>query len=818
MTETELKHWFKNEQQVIEKIILEAAQKYVAKYEHLPNFGYDLAVSQKEAYNLINSLDLCYDRFTTPLAYSLWYQAKRINIFLSHFTNKILEAFSTGYPIDIFDLGAGTGCVQFCFGLSYVAQKRKGLKPLFFRIINVDLSPFMLEYLRSYLWPVALKYYPELKDLPVEYHIYSWSNKGDLKVINPWICASYLFDSSDNEEYLTTNFEDLINTFNPGKIMFLTSSQEKKTTLMDSLAFKMKSLSYQAISASSNSNVFSGNVSGVNEFRRSLISKYNLRASAYAVSWNDGSFKAVGLEKKQTGFVFDVRELPQELDLFNPQLKIRREVKLNEEQEKAAAFETSPAIITGPAGCGKSVVITEKILNILEHFQWSKNLDILVTTFNKGLIKQLRVWLTDILDAKGIVKKQIYYLTKNGIDDGTGEIIIENQFIIKIKFVHFEMLGKYIGKISYGPFDEKNHIRFLQGMITTIKTELKIGIDEMQDILNPDFLLEEYHRVVFGLGCKLSLGEDVYQKIERKGRGKKIQLQYDSLRRKAIWNLLYQYAFWMHTNKSAGKSFIARRQLFLNLLEGGDFKDKFDYVFVDEFQDCTPADYKIMMKMLHDVNNLVLAGDLAQSVHLGAAGTIPRDEEMARRIIHRLKGSYRLPYRISEAIQPFSALITKDSDQKNITPELSPSKGAPPGARPIVVYAEDDKSLGQKIIEIKNCYCVFELDKITILEKDNSLCEILHGQRQKVETTTILKLKGLEKQFIVWSLQAEVLFENEAKEFAYTIMTRTNCILVIVITPRYKQYNLEFVYQLRNDRLIYWDKETDNFLLKNFPV
>ncbi len=818
MKEQELNNWLKNEQSVIEKIILEAAKLYVAKHEHLPNFGYDLSVSQKEAYNLMNSRDLCYDRVTTPLAYSLWYQARRINIFLSHFSSKILEACTSGYPIDIFDLGAGTGCVQFCFGLSYVAHKRKGLKASFFRIINVDLSPFMLEYLRSFLWPVALQHYPELKDLPIEYHVYSWSNKSDLKVTNPWICASYLFDSSDNEEYLTSNFEELINAFEPGKIMFLTSSQSTKLSLMNNLAIKMKSLKYQVMPASNGNTIFDGVLSNVDNYRKGLIKKYNLKASAYAVSWKDRSFSAVGLEKVQAGFIFDTREIPQQLDLFNSPLKVRRDVQLNDEQKKAASFETRPSIITGPAGCGKSVVITEKIINILEHYHWSKNLNILVTTFNKGLIKQLRAWLTDMLEAKNVPHRQFYHLITNGVNDGTGEIVIGEQFKMRIKFVHFEMLGKYLGKIKYDPFDENIHINFIKSVIEITKKNLGIPNDTMNDILNPEFLLEEYHRVIYGLGCRLASGEEVYQSIERKGRGNKPRLERNSPRRKAIYQTLLHYGKWMYTDPKAGQSYIARRQLFLNLLQDNKVEDLFDYVFVDEFQDCTVSDYKIMSLMLKEIDNLVLAGDLAQAVHIGQSGTIPKEGDMSRRIYYKLKGSYRLPFRICEAIFPLSQEITKNSGDKDVTVELTPYKGAPPGARPIIVFAPDTDNLAQKIIHIKNTYGVFKLNRITILEKDDLLCRALAKAGQNVETTTILRLKGLEKEFIVWSIQADILFENEIKEFAYTIMTRTNCLLLIAITPLHKKYSLELVDLLKKDRLIYWDEETDKYLQINMPI
>jgi hypothetical protein len=814
MKEIELKEWLKQEQPKIESIILEAAKSYVSKFGHLPNFGYDLSLSQEEAYNLANNLDLCYDRITTPLAYSLWYQARRINVFISHFSSKIIEAVTSSQPIEIFDLGAGTGCVQFCFGLALIACIKKGYRPPLLRFINVDLSPFMLDYLKSHLWVEALKSYPELKFIQVEYHVYSWSNKSDVKVTNPWICASYLFDSSDNEDYLISNFEELINAFNPGKIMLLTSDQAKKQSMMNSLTSSLKKMNYGLIPMSNNGYIYDGVLNSVDLFRKSLIQKYNLKASSYPVTWKDNSFSAIGVEKKQSGLIFNVDPLPQKLDLYNPALKIRREVVLNEEQKKAALFETRPSIITGPAGCGKSVVITEKIINIIEHYKWSKDLNILITTFNKGLIKQLRTWITDILNAKKKKYKNVFYKTVNNVDDGTGEIIIGEQFIIKIQFIHFEMLGKYIGKITYGPYDENKHIQFLESEILKTKSKMGIRNDEMNDVLNPSFLLEEYHRVIYGLSCKLSSGLSEYQTIERKGRGGKPRLERNSTRRSAIWNTLLEYANWMHKNQNAGFSFIARRQLFLNFLQSGKFNSPFDYVFVDEFQDCTSADYKIMSLMLKEVDNLILAGDLAQSVHVGQSGTIPKEGDMSKRVIHRLRGSYRLPYRVSEAISPLSNNITNNSGDKDVTIQITPYKGAPPGARPIIVYADNDVSLAHKLVAIKNNYSVFDLNKFTILEKDTNLNNELKSLKQSVETTTILRLKGLEKELIVWSLQAEILYENEVKEFAYTIMTRTNCMLIVAITSKHNSIYLDLVKLLRADRLILWDSETSLFYKK----
>jgi hypothetical protein len=54
--------------------------------------------------------DLCYDRPNSPLVYSIWYHGRRVNTFLSCIAKMLFNTKNT--QIEIFDLGAGTGAVQ----------------------------------------------------------------------------------------------------------------------------------------------------------------------------------------------------------------------------------------------------------------------------------------------------------------------------------------------------------------------------------------------------------------------------------------------------------------------------------------------------------------------------------------------------------------------------------------------------------------------------------------------------------------------------------------------------------------------------------
>jgi DNA helicase-2/ATP-dependent DNA helicase PcrA len=237
---------------------------------------------------------------------------------------------------------------------------------------------------------------------------------------------------------------------------------------------------------------------------------------------------------------------------------------------------------------------------------------------------------------------------------------------------------------------------------------------------------------------------------------------------------------------------------------------KYDYILVDEFQDCTNADFEIFFRMLDNPDRLILAGDLAQAVHIGTAARIPRDERMARRKFFRLEGSYRLPVRISECIKALSDKIVEKFDGVEGVSGIAPYKASPPGARPIVVYAPTLSEIGEKIRNVFQAYKIYDLKKVCVLEKDVELNAELNRIGISSETDTILSLKGLEKECVVWSTRISLEFEKEVYEFAYTILTRTSSILIIALSDNSQEVYKPIIGLLKRDRLIFWDKTTED--------
>lgn len=803
MTEQQLFSWLQSQQTTLDELIYKSGLDYFNQNKSKPNFVYDIGECQSESYNLINNQDLCYDRPNTAFAYSLWYHARRVNTFLTFFAKKLLTTQET--EIEIFDLGAGTGAVQWSVGLVLQAMKEAKLKTPNVRIVNIDSSPFMLNYSKEFLWKQFCSKYTHCSNLEIDYEVNSWNNKRKISVSNPWLSASYLFDISDDKDVIKNDFISLVNTYNPTTVLLLTSAQPKKKELLSSLSNEFKSVGYKTDEVLSSSLIFKGNLTSVNAFRKQLYTETKIPSIARDASWTDSSFVGTILTKPVQKEIFGTQQAKiQTFSLYNPPLKVRRDIELNDLQKKAAKNTSQPAVIVGPAGCGKSVVITERIKNIVAENNYNPNLKILVTTFNKGLVKGLGDWLANILDETKF--KRRFDKNFHGYDDGSSYFTFTDSAETNIRLLHFEMLPKFIGGIKFKWEVEQTHHKILTDIIAQVVAEEKIKIETYSNILNSEFLFEEYHRVVYGLQCRIRDGEEQYLNLKREGRGNNPSLQKNSIRRKLVWKCLEKYALHIYANDI--QSFTTRRQRFLYLLKENKIALKYDYIIVDEFQDCTNADFEIFFRLLKDPDHLIIAGDLAQAVHIGKAAKIPRDERMLRRTFHRLEGSYRLPIRISECIKDLSIKISESFGGEEGTSVITPYKGSPPGARPIIIYADTLQEIVVKLKAVYDCYKIYDLQQVTILEKDPTLTTELRKQGISTETDTILRLKGLEKECVLWSTRAEIEFEKEVYEFIYTILTRTSSVLIVALFPETKSIYKRVIHLLRKDRIIFWDTIT----------
>lgn len=612
-------NWVQVQKETLDKIITAAANDFYEVHKNKQWFEYDVkqtAGREEGLWILLNGKDLCYDRPTIGFTYSLWYHAKRVNTFMKFFIDQIWES-KDDEIIEILDLGAGTGAIQWAVALVYEGLIELGLRTPKIRMINIDTSPFMLEYNEKYLWKHFIQNYKKCTDkdvFSISYNLNSWSNTSSINNINTWLCASYLFDHVENKNEIKKDFEGLINKFKPSKILMLTSNQPTKKEFLNTVANHISSVGYQNYSGNTGTQLFSGQLNNAYNFRNSLNSMYNVGLEG-TPKWDiDSLYGRVLLKTQNTlGLVLE------NVKLYITSEKDRTKIELSPEQLKASEYTNAPTLIIGPAGCGKSVVLTQRIKNLVEVQNYSTNLKILLTTFNKGLIRYLGDWLEQILDKENCIREwnnsnQCSYFkfkTSNGTWNPTWNIFV----------MHFDVLPTRVGQVNrfkikpdnYKDSIEQFHFETMKTVSENYKTQNKLNEKDYKRVLAPNFLLDEYHRVIYGLEC-ISLEQ--YQTLERKGRGSNPALRYNSKKRKVVWEIIISYIKYLKSNKL--ENFAMRRYKFSQKVKMPQFFDRFNrftHIFVDELQDCTRTDYEIFYSLVENPNHIVFAGDIAQSIN-----------------------------------------------------------------------------------------------------------------------------------------------------------------------------------------------------------
>ena len=815
-TQEDLINWVKSKQDLVERVICDSMTSYHNVNMDKENYKYDHERCHKESFRLTGVLDLCYDRPTIGLTYASWYLGRRINTCIDLLLSDIYNSVRYQEPIYIFDLGAGTGAVQIATHICLSGMKSLGFDIPKVRIINVDISPFMLDYNLNYIQPSLLFNFGNFDDFSFSNNVNSWMSGDSFQISSPWIIASYLFDHFEDHKAITESFMDLISKYKPSKLFLCSSSQPHKKETLNSIATKIIEFHNYDITTIQRHQVYKGEMCNVNNLRVDLKTNHEMFFTQRAPSWNEYGFYGKKLFKIDIEMALDTTEI-ERIDLYQPQIIVRSDIIMNSQQTRAAIHDGRPTIISGPAGSGKSVVLTQRVKNIVESQNYNKDLKILVTTFNKELTSFLRDWILELLDSEKAFLMG-YHISFSEDVGRSPNIFIFNFDKLPTRVNDIVSINVGLNQ-GFDYLEIPKQYNLIESIVKDVRSDYENIKEEYCD---PRFLLDEYVRVIYGLQYA---EEEEYYNSPRTGRP--YALRYSGSPRKFIWKVIT--IFLNKLTASNHFTFYTRRNKLLRALKSRD-TGIFDYMLVDEFQDCTYADYQIFYGLLKNNNNLVIGGDLAQSVHLGRASRIPRaeeefenDERMRNLNTHRLNGSYRLPFRIANCIKCISEHISKTHANAEL---ISAYKGSPPGARPIVIYGSNYEFIGYKIIWILLWYFQYymvnpNLKKyITILEKDNNLKRYINNWSTGewncniAETDTILRLKGMEKEMVVWSTGIPIEDEEDVYHYIYTIITRTSKLLVIALTDD-SPYYVEKTFNILKDNnadYIVWDKETEIYL------
>lgn len=813
--------WLRAQAPTLDGVLARAARSYADGLLARPNGLFDLQQANRESYRLSQGYDLCYDRPATGLDYGLWYHPRRVNTCLS----LVLPALAEEVPaqLRLYDLGAGTGAFQWAFALASLALRETGYTAPRLYVANIDSSPFMLHYLH-HAWQELVVQYPALEDVTFRCDLNSWRVPANAPG-EAWLCASYLFDHEDKVDQLASAFVKTVEDFGASRIV-LSTSAVKWGRLGPPVTAKLEAHGY-VTAQMPQSQVFSGALPTLNAVRSELQAQ-GVKGMTPTTRWDERSFGGcVFTQRQQSLFeASDVRPAEaQQVQLFIPAATDRRSVQLSDEQMEAARFRKQPSVVFGPAGCGKSLVLTERLREVVvDRHKYDRRLSILVTTFNRKLIQDgLKPWIDALLGETRVVCEP----DKNSQDESCFNYFFRNaegvygRELPNIRLLHFDVLPTRIGNVhaNEGRF-VPNDRRLMEVVMAEHHEDLQAdgrqqGIKPslIAQLLDPSFVLDELYRICYGRGIWRA---ETFFTYERQGRPGK--LRYNGPSRRLLWKTINLYLSYCREQRIT--TFLHRRMRLLRLLRSRRCAGQFDYVFVDEMQDCTEADFEIFYRLLTDQNHLFVTGDLAQAVHLGTTASIqiPRSPFAVQVRFKKdwLQGSYRLPFRVSEALVPLSSYLSTKwkKRRKKEDPHislLSPHRGSPPGARPIVVAARSTEAMAAKIAAIYQAYgpglgqVGFDLQEVCVLERDVSLRKALSGLGLEAESNTILRIKGLEKSCIVWSTRRPIEQEDETAEYVYTVLTRGSCLLIIALFDDTAEAFRPLLRLIQPGRVLFWD-------------
>jgi DNA helicase II / ATP-dependent DNA helicase PcrA len=791
--------WIVGKQELIEEIIIDACDSYMAHYFSSltdEQIQFEFQESEKDLNKLISADDCPYDRLGIPVLYALRYQARRIST-----VAKGLIPHLEQYDRDnlyLFDLGAGTGAGQIVLGLWSAYCLEVGRKRPNIYLLNIDLSPFMLEMLCFHLWPVFTDHF-DADNISFSCSVNSWYNEASIDdfkdVVKPWIICSYLFDTKETPVQLVEKFQYLIRIIQPEMILFSTPNVTRKRAFMHDISNSLTALGF-TIGSTTSESYLKGYTHIVGKRAQALYELVEIKNRPTTVNWDDTSYDHITLRSTNYGMMMATQPL-QQLQLYNEAVRVHREIRLNSEQLKASEPSNRPTIITGAAGCGKSLVLVSRLVEILKLNFGITGKRYLVVAFNKLMVQELAIWLEKSLPDGSIVNR--------AYDN-------ENFIAINVKQDGFEAIAEFTtyDRLIFSLISENRKISNDNSAIS--RAIFSFGQSQPQlhqkykDILTKEFLTDEFRLIILGKSCH---NLEDYLAVHRKGRG-----ILGPNQRTAVWRVLQMMMADMDHNIT--DTFEYRRYRASRDILSGSIRiaKKFDHVFVDEFQDFTSADISIISEYAKDINQITLAGDGTQSIRLGRTTELPdRVGNMNRRNIIRLKESYRIPLRVAEAIAPFSKFVVGLHEGDELTNIVAESRGSPPGARPVLVYGKDLREATLNMYDALRFYLGFYgISDVLVMQKDFLYNDMFEAIAEKLELNlridTILAVKGLEAECVVWNGNSTVLgtLNESIFENVFAMLTRTSGLLFILMTDTMPLANRIVLSKLEQSRLLPWNQ------------
>lgn len=273
-------------------------------------------------------------------------------------------------------------------------------------------------------------------------------------------------------------------------------------------------------------------------------------------------------------------------------------LRLDEDQKPLVNWAISgPTLVKGGPGSGKSTVGLYRLRALAEHFFWKTGRlpRILFTTYTRALTNfsesLLRQLLRDLLSL-------------GPLDPLPKEVRISTMYQIQREIAGCD--GRYTpiadSSIRYEALRNAREALTLKGLKSQQRHRVKSVLAELRD----EYLLAEFDWVIEGQDCRT---EADYLASERTGRG----IRFQRSLRLGVWELFQLYrAYLMKCRRYTYGHMV---QLALDKVKDGSYKDRWDYIIVDEAQDLAPAAIGLCVELCKSPKGIFLTADANQSLY-----------------------------------------------------------------------------------------------------------------------------------------------------------------------------------------------------------
>ena len=241
----------------------------------------------------------------------------------------------------------------------------------------------------------------------------------------------------------------------------------------------------------------------------------------------------------------------------------------NKPQSEAITHGKGPALILAGPGSGKTLVITQRVKNLIEK-QHIRPSNILVITFTKAAATQMKERFTILMGEGrypvtfGTFHAVFFSVLKNAYHYTAQNIIREEK--------KYQILYDIIHRMELEYEDEQE---FMSGVLSEISLVKNEGID-----------LSHY----YAKNCAADIFRKIYQQYEA-GKQRAGLIDFDDM-------LVYTYELFRER-----KDILALWQ------------KQYPYILIDEFQDINKLQFEIVKMMALPHNNLFVVGDDDQSIY-----------------------------------------------------------------------------------------------------------------------------------------------------------------------------------------------------------